>query len=201
MSAPNSQTTALKNILGWACGINADAICDAALHCLQSSPTEQIPRGQVCGEVAMTQERYEYFLSCEAAALRGLDTPVSTSGSITLEQALAIVEKSVNAWKAQNMDLVANAVGVLKADFIVASLSATGSSEDDVPFSTVSQCPSCGGEGWLHVDPVKQPGVRGPCWRCKGSGRVMAYSESKEKYEATMEAARAVQSATQERKE
>lgn len=55
-------------------------------------------------------------------------------------------------------------------------------SPDMVPLSTISQCPSCDGDGKLTVT----PGTFGPCWRCKGSGRVMAYNESKEAFDARM---------------
>lgn len=53
---------------------------------------------------------------------------------------------------------------------------------DMVPLGTISQCPSCDGDGKLTTT----PGQHGPCWRCGGSGRVMAYSETLEQFAGRM---------------
>jgi len=65
--------------------------------------------------------------------------------------------------------------------------SAPSTTADMVPLGTISQCPSCGGDGKLTTT----PGQFGPCWRCGGYGRVMAYRETDEQFKARMEKVRA----------
>lgn len=63
------------------------------------------------------------------------------------------------------------------------------STNTTVPLGTISECPSCEGEGWLHVDvggSIDNKPTRGDCWRCAGSGRVMAYRELPEQFDARM---------------
>lgn len=58
----------------------------------------------------------------------------------------------------------------------------TSSSDERVPLGTISQCPSCDGDGKLTTT----PGQLVQCWRCSGSGRVMAYCETEEQFKARM---------------
>lgn len=71
------------------------------------------------------------------------------------------------------------------------------STEDMVPLDTISVCPSCDGDGKLTTT----PGKFGPCWRCHGHGRVMAYSESEEKFRERMKKVEAFVAAVSPRRE
>lgn len=58
--------------------------------------------------------------------------------------------------------------------------------QDVVPLGTISQCPSCEGEATVEMT-FPTPGAKVPCWRCSGSGRVMAYRETPEQFAARKE--------------
>jgi hypothetical protein len=67
--------------------------------------------------------------------------------------------------------------------------------QDSVPLGTISSCPSCEGTG-KRTDAHEHP-----CWRCSGSGRVMAYRETPKQFSDRMEKVKAFVDAVADRPE